>query len=113
MTTSMAYAMVTELTIALVEMDKKGKMGKNGTMAIKNSTPRGRYDPPWQSRGWLQFGEVFLVGTKHDTKAGKSRQPRWTMEDILQVRDLVVRKAVSRGRGGAGRPLATGHRRSA
>ena len=27
--------MVTELTIALVEMDKKGKMGKIGKMAIK------------------------------------------------------------------------------
>jgi hypothetical protein len=55
-----------------------------------HSTPWGRYDPPWQGRGWLQLGKAFLVGTKHDKTAGKSRQPRWTMDDILQVRDLVV-----------------------
>jgi hypothetical protein len=32
MAISMAYAMMTKLTVALVEMDKKGKIGK---MAIK------------------------------------------------------------------------------
>ena len=38
MATSMAYAMLTKLSIALVEMDKKDKKGKIGKMAIKMGT---------------------------------------------------------------------------
>src|SRR5918912_1493771 len=54
MATSMAYAMVTKLSIALVEMDKMGKIGK---MAIK-------------------MGEVSTVGLPIGVRIGGSTQPR-------------------------------------